>query len=84
MLFVHGGAEDSRAWTPQLEALSDEFTVIAWDEPGAGGSADVPDGFGLADCADCLAGMTRAGFAAPTTGPAARGVRSDRARTLRR
>jgi pimeloyl-ACP methyl ester carboxylesterase len=60
VMFVHGGAEDSRSWTPQLEALADEFTVIAWDEPGAGGSDDVPDGFGLSDYADCLAGMIRA------------------------
>jgi pimeloyl-ACP methyl ester carboxylesterase len=60
VLFVHGGAEDGRAWTPQLDALADEFTVIAWDEPGAGGSDDVPDEFGLSDYADCLAGMIRA------------------------
>lgn len=59
VLFVHGGEQDSRTWTPQFEGLSDEFTVIAWDEPGAGGSDDVPDGFGLADYADCLAGMIR-------------------------
>lgn len=60
VLFAHGGAQDSRAWTPQLDALSDEFTVIAWDEPGAGGSDDVPATFGLSDYADCLAGMMRA------------------------
>lgn len=65
VVFVHGGAEDSRAWTPQFEALADEFTVIAWDEPGAGGSDDVPDKFGLADYADCLAGMIRALQASP-------------------
>ncbi|MBL0885061.1 alpha/beta fold hydrolase [Myceligenerans indicum] len=59
VMFVHGGAEDSRTWTPQLDALSDEFTVFAWDEPGAGGSEDVPDGFGLAGYADCLAGVLR-------------------------
>ena len=66
VVFVHGGVEDSRAWTPQLDALSDEFTVIAWDEPGAGGSQDVPDGFGLSDYADCLAGMVRALVGSPT------------------
>jgi pimeloyl-ACP methyl ester carboxylesterase len=66
VIFVHGGAEDSRAWTPQLEALSDEFTAIAWDEPGAGGSDDVPDGFGLADYTDALAGMIDALGASPT------------------
>jgi pimeloyl-ACP methyl ester carboxylesterase len=66
VMFVHGGAEDSRAWTPQLDTLSDEFTVIAWDEPGAGGSDDVPDRFGLSDYADCLAGMIRALGVSPT------------------
>jgi pimeloyl-ACP methyl ester carboxylesterase len=66
MMLVHAGAEDSRSWTPQLEALSDEFTVIAWDEPGAGGSDDLPDNFGLADYADCLAGMIRALAPSPT------------------
>lgn len=59
VVFVHGGAEDGRAWTPQLDALSDEFTVIAWDEPGAGGSSDVPAGFALSDYGDCLAGLIR-------------------------
>ncbi|MEU0315126.1 alpha/beta fold hydrolase [Nocardioides sp. NPDC006273] len=59
VVFVHGGAEDGRAWTPQLDALSDEFTVIAWDEPGAGGSGDVPAGFALSDYADRLAGLIR-------------------------
>jgi pimeloyl-ACP methyl ester carboxylesterase/ribosomal protein S18 acetylase RimI-like enzyme len=57
LMFIHGGAEDSRTWTPQLEALSDEFTVIAWDEPGAGKSSDVPDNFKLSDYADCFAGL---------------------------
>jgi pimeloyl-ACP methyl ester carboxylesterase len=57
LMFIHGGAEDSRTWTPQLKALSDEFTVIAWDEPGAGKSSDVPDNFELSDYADCFAGL---------------------------
>ncbi|HSX67524.1 alpha/beta hydrolase [Nocardioides sp.] len=60
VVFVHGGAEDSRTWTGQLEALSDEFTVLAWDEPGAGESDDVPTTFTLADYADCLVGLVRA------------------------
>lgn len=67
VMLVHGGVEDSRSWTPQIEALSDEFTVIAWDEPGAGGSADLPDQFGLPDYADCLAGLIRALGASPTS-----------------
>jgi hypothetical protein len=33
LMLVHGGASDSRSWTPQLEALSDVFTVMVWDEP---------------------------------------------------
>ncbi|WP_460706432.1 alpha/beta fold hydrolase [Myceligenerans halotolerans] len=60
VMFVHGGEQDGRTWTPQFEDLSDEFTTIAWDEPGAGGSDDVPDGYDLADYADCLAEMIRA------------------------
>ena len=42
LVFVHGAAEDGRVWRPQLAALADEFTVVAWDEPGAGRSSDVP------------------------------------------
>lgn len=44
-------------WRPQLAALADEFTVVAWDEPGAGRSSEVPADFALADYADCLAGL---------------------------
>ena len=40
--------------------------MIAWDEPGAGESEDVPDEFGLPDYADCLAGMIRAVVDSPT------------------
>ena len=57
LVFVHGAADDGRAWQPQLDALSDEFTVIAWDEPGAGRSSNLPAGFGLVDYADCLAAL---------------------------
>ena len=44
-------------WQPQLAALADEFTVVAWDEPGAGRSSDVPAGFALSDYANCLAAL---------------------------
>ena len=44
---------NSGEWRPQLEALSDEFTVIAWDAPGCGGSFDPPEDFGLAAFAEC-------------------------------
>ncbi|HUQ78543.1 MAG TPA: alpha/beta fold hydrolase [Patescibacteria group bacterium] len=60
LVLLHGFSHDSRAWRPQLEDLADEFTVIAWDAPGAGQSADPPEPFGIGDWADCLAGFLRA------------------------
>ena len=60
MVLVHGAAEDSRIWQPQLAGLADEFTVVAWDEPGAGKSGDLPDEFSLADFADHLAALIQA------------------------
>ena len=57
LVFIHGGGDDSRIWQPQLAALAGEFTVVAWDEPGAGRSSDLPTNFGLADYADCLAAL---------------------------
>ena len=57
LVFVHGAAGDGRMWQPQLAALCDAFTVVAWDEPGAGGSSDAPAGFGLTDYARCLAAL---------------------------
>lgn len=55
LVLVHAAASDGRMWRPQLAALAGEFTVVAWDEPGAGRSSDVPADFGLADYAACLA-----------------------------
>jgi pimeloyl-ACP methyl ester carboxylesterase len=49
-----GAAVDSRMWRPQLTAPADEFAVVAWDEPGAGRSSDVPADF---DYAHCLAAL---------------------------
>jgi pimeloyl-ACP methyl ester carboxylesterase len=60
LVFVHGTAEDGRVWQPQLAALADEFTVVAWDQPGAGHSSDVPADFGLADYAHCLGELIEA------------------------
>ena len=57
IMFVHGAAEDGRVWQPQLAALADEFTLVAWDEPGAGRSSDLPAGFRLVDYANCLAAL---------------------------
>jgi len=60
LAFVHGAGEDGRVWQPQLAALADEFTVVAWDEPGAGRSSDVPADFGLTEYANCLAALIEA------------------------
>ena len=54
LVLVHGAAVDSRMWRPQLAALADEFTVVAWDEPGAGRSSAVPSDFALVDYANSL------------------------------
>jgi pimeloyl-ACP methyl ester carboxylesterase len=61
VVLVHGFVGDGRStWAAQLAALADEFAVVAWDAPGAGGSSAPPDGFGIEDYADALAGFLRA------------------------
>lgn len=60
LVLAHGAGLDGRMWQPQLADLADEFTVVAWDEPGAGRSSDLPVGFGLADFAHCLAAVIEA------------------------
>lgn len=56
LVLLHGYVGDGTAtWRRQIEGLSDEFTVVAWDAPGAGGSSDPPEAFGIAGYADCLA-----------------------------
>jgi pimeloyl-ACP methyl ester carboxylesterase len=55
LVLLHGFSYDLRAWRTQTEAFSDQFTVIAWDAPGAGRSSDPPETFGISDWADCLA-----------------------------
>ena len=65
LVLLHGWPLDSREWQRQLDALSDEFRVIAWDAPGAGRSSDPPATFRLADWADCLAAFLQALDLAP-------------------
>ena len=60
LVLLHGAAVDSRMWTPQLTGLSGACTLVAWDEPGAGRSSDVPRGFTLPDYANCLAVLVEA------------------------
>jgi pimeloyl-ACP methyl ester carboxylesterase len=66
LVLLHGGWSDGREWRRQLEGLADEFTVIAWDAPGCGGSSDPPDAFPLSAYADAVAGFVAAlGIAHP-------------------
>jgi pimeloyl-ACP methyl ester carboxylesterase len=55
VILLHGFLLDSHMWRPQLEGLAEDFTVIAWDAPGAGASDDPPEKFGAGDWADSLA-----------------------------
>ncbi|MGH1561962.1 alpha/beta fold hydrolase [Mumia sp. DW29H23] len=60
VVLVHGFVGDGRStWGRQIDALSDDYTVLAWDAPGAGRSSDPPDWFRISDYADCLAGLLR-------------------------
>lgn len=36
LVLLHGFLCDSRCWRHQLSHLSDQFSVVAWDAPGAG------------------------------------------------
>lgn len=54
LLLLHGAVSDSRVWRRELEALSDAFTVVAWDAPGCGASSDPPEHFRMPEYADCL------------------------------
>jgi pimeloyl-ACP methyl ester carboxylesterase len=58
---AHGFVADGLStWASQIDALSSEFTVIAWDAPGAGQSESPPEWFRAADYADCWASFLRA------------------------
>lgn len=60
LVLLHGWPLNGREWRRQLDALSDELTVVAWDAPGAGRSSDPPESFRLGDWADCLAAFIQA------------------------
>jgi pimeloyl-ACP methyl ester carboxylesterase len=56
-----GFVGDARStWAHQIEALSSDFTVLAWDAPGSGRSSDPPETFRAADYADCWASFLEA------------------------
>lgn len=61
LVLLHGYVGDGLAtWRSQVDALSEEFTVVVWDTPGSGGSSDPPESFRLTDYADCLAAFVNA------------------------
>lgn len=60
LVLLHGGLSDRREWRQQLDALSDEFTVYAWDAPGCGLSDDPPENWRMPDYADAVAGWLAA------------------------
>ena len=60
VVLLHGILQDGRAWRPQLEGLSEDFTIVAWDAPGCGRSSDPPEWFRMPDYADCLSAFIRA------------------------
>ena len=48
VVLVQGYLCDGRStWRPQPEGLRDEFTMVAWDVPGAGASSDPPEDLGI-------------------------------------
>ena len=53
-MLLHGILSDSRLWARQLADLASDFTVVAWDAPGAGRSSDPPESFTEGDFADVL------------------------------
>ena len=60
LVLFHGAGEDSRIWRPQLEGLSDDFTVFAWDAPGCGQSDDSAPDLSAEDLGALTAGFLRA------------------------
>jgi pimeloyl-ACP methyl ester carboxylesterase len=70
LVLLHGYVGDGpTTWRRQIEALCDDFTVVAWDAPRVGRSSDPPERFGLAGYADCLARFVeRLGLQAPHIG----------------
>ncbi len=61
LLLLHGYVGDGPSlWRHQIDALATDFTVVAWDAPGAGESSDPPEDFGIDGYAECLAGFIEA------------------------
>lgn len=60
VVLLHGFVGDAwSTWHRQITDLANDFTVVAWDAPGAGESADPPESFRLADYTVCLSQFLR-------------------------
>jgi len=57
IVLLHGYAETSRMWRPLMPRLASNFTVIAPDLPGIGGSAIPDDGLDMAHAASRIHGL---------------------------
>jgi pimeloyl-ACP methyl ester carboxylesterase len=57
IVLLHGLPGNRHLWRPQLDALADEFTVVAWDAPGNGDSADPSGTLDLTTVAQHLLGF---------------------------
>jgi pimeloyl-ACP methyl ester carboxylesterase len=57
LVLLHGIGANASQFRRQLEGLSDEFDVIAWDAPGYGRSSDPPGDWTMAEYADVLASV---------------------------
>jgi 3-oxoadipate enol-lactonase len=53
VVFLHGIGGAARAWRGQIAAFSDRYHAMAWDMPGYGGSAPLPN-VSIATLADAL------------------------------
>jgi 3-oxoadipate enol-lactonase len=58
LVFLHGIGGAARGWRDQLIAFSDRYRAIAWDMPGYGGSAILPD-VSIATLGDALSDFLR-------------------------
>src|SRR5688572_4764980 len=58
VMLLHGYLGDGpTVWRHQIDGLASDFTVVAWNAPGAGASSDPPETFGVDGYAECLAGF---------------------------
>ena len=63
LLLIQGVGVVAEGWRPQIDGLADRFTLIAFDNPGIGGSTMRGAALTIPDmAADALALMTAIGF----------------------